>query len=109
MILVIGDLTKWRRENRALPQLADVKFASFGELGPALLDPPPDMVLSPLSSAEFDAVELGQRLQELGFHGRYRAIAALGTDASLVVEEVRQAAPDLDFDLIVIGPPEGAT
>jgi len=105
MILVVGDLDGWERQGRAVPDLDGFRFVRFEELDAALLGAvTPDMVLSALVSDGHDAVDVARRLLELGYRGRYRALAPALPNMDSVVEEVHEAAPGLDFDLFLIGP-----
>lgn len=103
MILVVGNLERWAARGRGLPDLVGFAFVAFHSLTPDLLDDlAPEMVLSPLMGEGFDAVELARRLWQLGFAGRYRALTTPLPDLDAVRAEVREAAPDLDFDLYVL-------
>lgn len=103
MILVIGNLDRWKREGRPAPELEGFRFATFEALDAALLaSARPDMILSPLVGDGFDALEVARRLVELGFRGKYRALAGDVPNPDAVREEVREAAPDLDFDVFLL-------
>lgn len=105
MILVVGNLDGWERQGRGVPDLAGFRFARFEDLDAALLDSVrPDMVLSALVTDGHDAVDVARRLAELGFKGRYRALAAALPNLHSVIDEVHEAAPGLDFDLFLISP-----
>ena len=64
----------------------------------------PDVVLSPLVSETFDCIDLADALAGAGFRGRYRAFATQIPDPDLIRREIRAIAPEIDFDIIVIGP-----
>jgi hypothetical protein len=103
MILVIGNLRSWALAGRPVPLLDGFRFASFEDLSAALLEETrPHLVLSALMGESFDAVDLARRLAELGFAGRYRALTNPLPRPEDVREEVRAAAPGLDFDLFVL-------
>jgi hypothetical protein len=105
MILVIGNLLSWEREGRPVPSLDGFRFTSFADLDEHLLNGlKPEVVLSALMGESFDAVDVARRLAELGFTGRYRALTNMLPNADAVRDEVREVAPDLDFDLFVIRP-----
>jgi hypothetical protein len=61
------------------------------------------VVLSPVVAPGFDAVELAARLRASGFRGRWLAYADDLPDRALIVSEVEEVAPDLRFDLVVLG------
>ena len=63
----------------------------------------PRLILSPLLARNFDCVDLAQLLWSLGYDGRYRAIDAGLPDPALIVREVRQLVPTLDFDIVPLG------
>lgn len=103
MILVVGNLPSWARAGRALPRLDGFRFVAFADLDAALLaEAAPELVLSPLVDAAFDAVDVARRLGGLGFRGRYLALADRLPNPDAVRAEVRAAAPALDFDLLVV-------
>ncbi len=103
MILVIGNLRSWERAGRDIPRIEGFRFAAFDELSADLLrDARPDLVLSALMGESFDALDLARRLDELGFRGRYRALTNPLPRPDDVRDEVRAAAPGLDFDLFVV-------
>lgn len=98
MILVVANLSRWRREGRRLPVIAGFAFAEPEAVGPALLQDV-DLVLSALMDDGFDALDVARRLRAAGYRGRYRAITVPLPDPAAVLAEVRAEAPGLDFDL----------
>jgi hypothetical protein len=105
MILVIGNLRTWEREGRPVPDLDGFRFASFAELDEQhLTDPVPDVVFSALMGESFDAVDVARRLAELGYAGRYRALSNAVPSSDTIRDEIRDVAPDLDFDLFLLRP-----
>ncbi|MEM7490032.1 MAG: hypothetical protein AAF390_13010, partial [Pseudomonadota bacterium] len=60
------------------------------------------VVLSPLITLEFDAVEMAAHLDELDFHGRYYAYGGAVPNADLIRQEVAAVAPDISFEIITI-------
>jgi hypothetical protein len=105
MILVIGNLRNWEREGRPVPELEGFRFASFADLDQEhLADPVPDVVLSALMGENFDAIDVARRLAELGYAGRYRALSNAIPSTETIREEIREVAPDLDFDLFLLRP-----
>ncbi|EPX86147.1 hypothetical protein ruthe_00956 [Rubellimicrobium thermophilum DSM 16684] len=103
MILVIGNLRSWHAEGRILPEIEGFHFARFEDLSADLLHAlKPDLVLSPLMGEDFDALDVAQRLDALGYAGRYRALTNPVPDPDAIRAEMRSVAPDLDFDLFVI-------
>lgn len=103
MILVIGNLSTWEREGRPAPTLEGFRFTHFEGLDLGLLaEVRPDMVLSTLVGDGFDAIDVARRLRELGYRGRYRALAHALPNEEAVRAEIEEAAPELDFDLVVL-------
>lgn len=103
MILVIGPLRLTGGEGPPALRRDGYRFARFADLDAALLrDTAPAMVVSALIGDRFDAVDLARRLAELGYAGPYRALSPPLPRPALVKAEVRAAAPDLDFDLVVV-------
>jgi len=105
VILVVGNLRQWQLEGRSLPELPDFHFVGFDELDRDMLaDIAPDVVLSTLMAADFDAVDVARCLSALGFKGRYRALTNVLPNPDAVRAEVQAAAAGLDFDLLVLDP-----
>ncbi|MEL6681182.1 MAG: hypothetical protein AAFQ09_00880 [Pseudomonadota bacterium] len=103
-LLVVGDLERWRAKGRAVAGLENVNFSSIAELdGNLLFQKAPDVILSPLVADEFDAVDVALKLIDIGFRGKYLAIADQPVDAQLIINEIRSLSENLDFDLLQIG------
>lgn len=80
--------------------------ARYGAIDEALLaDLRPGLIVAPLSTAEFDILDLCERLEGLGYAGRLRAVTAALPNPAVVVAEIRGHCLTIDFDLIVLGPP----
>lgn len=104
--LVVGDLSRWESEGRAIPALDRLKFIKINDLSADLVqETDPDIILSPLMADDFDAVDVAEKLVFLGFQGRYRAIAPRLPNAELILQEVRGLAPQLDFALLLLPEP----
>lgn len=105
-MLVIGPVSQWQRAQRELPLLEGIDFVEFSELSAEYLERTnPDFVLSALVGDGFDALDIARRLQELGFRGRYRAVAQRLASPEVVWAEVAAVAPEIDFDVFEIEPP----
>lgn len=93
------------------PPIDGFHFAVVGDLCPDLLAAiDPDLILSPLMVGPHDVIDIARMLAELGFAGRYRALAVALPRPDIVMNEVRSVAPRLDFDLFIVGPgPNEAT
>ena len=104
VMLVVGDLKGWLRAGRSLPTGDGLHFVGFADLdAKRLADVAPDIVLSALLAPDFDVIDLALRLEELDFTGRYRAISDDLPSPGVVVAEIRQHAPGIDFDVLMIG------
>lgn len=62
----------------------------------------PDLVLSPLLTPEFDALDLARILAQCGYRGRYLALVGRLPSANLVRREVAAQSPNINFDVIVL-------
>lgn len=101
ILLVVGNLSRWRRTGPRLPDLPCFIFAAFGDVTADLLNSRcPSLVLSDLIADNFDVTDLARRLSSLGFAGQYRAITDGLPNRLVVMTEVRMVAPDLDFNLL---------
>ncbi len=103
--LVVGNIARWTAEGRP-PFKTDVfEFTEFEHLTQELLDfINPDIILSPLMADDFDVVEMADRLHALGYRGCYRAITSNIPNADMIRAEVRNHAPEVDFDLLMMSP-----
>lgn len=100
-VLVVGNLLRWQRAGRLVPNLPGFHFSAFGAVTANLLhDLDPALVLSALMGDDYDVIELARKLAWFGFDGQYRALTAGLPDAALVLNEVRAVAPGLDFALL---------
>lgn len=85
---------------------AQVVVAGFDALDAALLlRHRPVLVLSRALSRRFDALDLALRLVDLGYRGRYLALAEALPSPDLVRAEVACACPSLDFAVHLTRPP----
>jgi hypothetical protein len=99
-VLVVGNLESWQKSGRLVPNLPGFHFAAFKDVTSRLLhEVAPDLVLSALMGDDYDVIELARRLAMLDYLGRYRALTAHLPNPALVLNEVRAAAPQIDFDL----------
>ena len=65
-------------------------------------DGAPGLVLSPLLTAEFDALDLARVLSQCGYRGRYLALVDRLPSANLIRREVAAQSPSINFDVIVL-------
>jgi hypothetical protein len=62
----------------------------------------PALVLSPLLTPAFDALDLARLLTQCGYRGRYLALVDRLPSANLIRREVEAQSPSLNFDVIVL-------
>jgi hypothetical protein len=62
----------------------------------------PELVLSPLLTPAFDALDLARMLTQCGYRGRYLALVDKLPSANLIRREVEAQSPGLNFDVIVL-------
>jgi len=101
VILVIGYVNNWLAIGRSCRQdesLVFVDYASFS--AEALLQHRPGMVLSPLTSVGFDALDVAERLQTFRYCGAFRVLSPKLPDQAMVARELRYRAPDVDCELV---------
>ncbi|WP_224814913.1 hypothetical protein [Hasllibacter sp. MH4015] len=60
----------------------------------------PDLILSPLLSRGFDAMDLLTTLRELRYGGRYLVVAPGLHHVGLIRWEMQSSAPDLNVDIV---------
>ena len=106
-ILILGDLPRWQAEGRDTSPTSGFHFAAPDSIDQKLLaELNPALILSPLSGDSFDVIDVAENLQQMAFTGRYRAIVAGPSNAPQATDVIRadvaQAAPDVDFDVLVI-------
>lgn len=103
--LVIGEIARWSLQGRTMPDVTDLTYVDFKELSPeTVAHVEPDVILSPLVTDAFDAFQIAKYLESFGYRGRYRAVAPHLPNIAMVREEIKAAAPDIDFDIVVMPP-----
>ncbi len=99
-ILVVGNLDSWKSQGRPIPILTGFYFTSFQDVTADLLQHlAPYLVLSALMGDDYDVIDLARKLARFEFVGRYRALVSGLPNPKLILNEVRSAAPQIDFDL----------
>ncbi len=83
---------------------AHVVASSYEGLDMIVLTGPnaPDLVLTPLLTPVFDALDLAKYLTQAGYRGRYLALVDALPSAKLIRTEVEAQSPDLNFDIVVL-------
>lgn len=62
----------------------------------------PPLILSPLLTPRFDALDVAVILTRCGYRGRYLALVDKLPSASLIRREVAAQSPGINFDVIVL-------
>ncbi len=83
---------------------SNIRRTGLVELPDELMTGPhaPDLVLSPLLTPEFDALDLARILTQCGYRGRYLALVDRLPSANLIRREVSAQSPNINFDVIVL-------
>jgi hypothetical protein len=83
---------------------AQIRRIAFERLPEQALSGPgaPGLVLSPLLTPVFDALDLARLLTQAGYRGRYLALVDRLPSANLIRREVAAQSPALNFDVIVL-------
>lgn len=101
--LVIGDMARWKTQGRNLPNMDGLRYIDLSALNSDVIkEEDPDIILSPLVSDDFDAVDVAGLLSDLAYNGPYRALTNDLPNTELIKSEVRHHAPQIDFDLVVL-------
>jgi len=83
--LVVGDMARWKTQGRNLPEMEGLKFIDLDALTVEVLqDQKPDIILSPLVSEDFAAVDVAAKLGQCrgggGCHFRYQQVSVFDAD-----------------------------
>ena len=82
---------------------AEYAFVDLDDLhNQTIVDQAPDLVLSPLVTPAFDAIDVAKRLSDTKFEGRYCAVANDVPNVDIIRREVKSIAPKLSFDLLIL-------
>ena len=98
-VLVIGARLPVLHDSANGTEIAGTAFADLNARLLAALRP--DVVVSPLFGAEFDAGMVIERLDALGFRGRVRVLCPPLPSLQLVQAELAALAPGIDVTLDV--------
>lgn len=102
-VLAVGDPEEWVRSGCALPSDGDIAFVAFQDIDQELLEKlTPPVIMSPLLSTGFDCIDLAEVLSGVGYEGRYRVVTKRLPKPNVVIREISQLCPKLDFDLLLL-------
>lgn len=80
-----------------------IHFLSYAQLDQGrLAQIRPDIVVAALMSPVIDALDLAERLEGLGYRGRFWALASALPKVPMVRQEVGAIAPGIDFDIVTL-------
>ena len=100
VVLAVGDVAGWNRSRRPAPTGSRVIFAEFHEVTLDLIEMlSPHVVISSLLARRFDCVDLAQRLDDLGFAGRYQVLTDELPRPEMVLTEIRALFPRLQVEI----------
>jgi hypothetical protein len=103
--LVIGNVKRWEAAGKQVTAFEQFQFSDLSALNKETLSEfDPEIILSPLVGDDFDAVVVAEKLNALSFDGRYRAISFDTPNVAIIRDDVSQAAPHLDFDILQMKP-----
>ncbi|MCV2875592.1 hypothetical protein OE810_04895 [Rhodobacteraceae bacterium XHP0102] len=93
---------------RRLPRLVidaadDVIAANLDSVPQILTSDPPEMVVSPLISGRFDAIELAVALRKAAFRGKLVVVCDKLPDPALIRQELENQASGFSVSLLVLG------
>lgn len=99
--LVVGDIENWKKRGRMIPYLEGFQFTGIDSIRASYVrEVDPDMILSTLVGRDHDAIDLARKLAFMEYQGSYRVLVNDIPNADLILDEVRNVAPELDFDVI---------
>jgi hypothetical protein len=102
-MLIVGNMARWQACGRLPKMPPDCEYVDFAQLDRSKIRQfRPDLVLSALMSEGFDAFDVAEKLDTLKYRGMYRVVASDLPDAKVIRRDIRLAAPNLDFNLLVL-------
>jgi hypothetical protein len=100
IVLAVGEALSLRKRSVAEGAHEATTFADFSEVSGELIEAlDPHIVVSSVLGRNFDCVDLAERLEDLGFRGRYRLIGYGVPQPDLVLREIRSLFPSLTVEL----------
>ena len=100
--LAVGDSDEWIQSGHQMPRGSSIQFVSIDAVNESLLERLcPTVVISPALSKRFDCIDLAQKLANLNYTGRYRAVSHELPNPGMVEREIRQLCTRLDFAILI--------
>ena len=100
VVLAVGDVLWLRTRSDADLAGGATAFADFADVTHELVDAlDPQIVVSSVLGRNFDCLDLAEKLDGIGFRGRYCLIAHGIPEPELVLREVRSLFPALRVEL----------
>ena len=101
-IIAVGNAQQWKSMGKSLPSGEDMRFVSFSDMTPELLEEhEPKYILSPVVAQDFDCIDLAVLLHRFGFEGVYRALSTDFPSPEIIEREISQLCRGLDFAVIM--------
>lgn len=103
LVVIAVEPVEWDRAG--LPEGARIVKIPFRALTkPLLSETRPAIVLGPLVSPSLDAMQIAERLGELGYHGTLLLLGPVLPNPSLVAREIRAASGSKDIKVELVAP-----
>jgi len=100
-VLAVGDPDEWSQQGHQPPRDGGLAFVSYDELSEATIEQYcPTIICSPVLARAFDCVDLAALLNNLDYSGPYRAVSKDLPRPEVIVREVKQLFPGLDFGIL---------
>jgi hypothetical protein len=102
--IALSDAALMALPRHVLQPDAQIRRIAFERLTDEFMTGPgaPALVLSPLLTPGFDALDMARILAQCGYRGRYLALVDKLPSANLVRREVAAQSPMINFDVIVL-------
>lgn len=102
-MLVVGDVTRWQSRGR-LPDPPDgYEFIDLAQLdSQKIRQYDAALIVTPLISDRFDAVDVAEKLASVCFKGMFRVLTNHLPDVDIIRVDIQDVAPCVDFDLLVL-------
>lgn len=101
LTLMVGDATRMHKVRPHITSENAVFFIEYSDLTPEIFKAfNPTVVLSPAMCNSFDCLDLAALLDECNFVGQYRISLKSIPYPEIILREVRQQHPLLDFDVM---------